>query len=837
MKNYEMLKIFILSIILHYALLGTVTILEPDSKYNNLLYRKFFSFSKDEMKLEPNGGQMRSIDLALDDEKKDSGWISVGSQGEEYTNQDTKVKYDSLSNNIIVTFAKTSLVEKMIYRAVVALKTCSQIGYPKKLKVYYRMRNEDGEFNEDEDDFILADDIISSATNQTVLFTFENIIECDQLKLEWNQTNYCNDYYKRRASADLLKLLIPETKIINETILNAFSDYNKLTLSKKFNNKNVVQQLKEDVKTLSFSPYIKKYIKRIENVFEGLLVYNPKREFTTDQSETVANVIYQRGSIYKYARNELLISRAGLDRQITGIYGRTNESITVYVEAEEGTPLPCLQFSQFAGDRINWKGKEQCLKVGEQTLIFDDFNVQNYKYKVNPGGPIYILNRYLPEEQNQKVKIYIDDGILFPIFKKDGNEEEYRQNLINYIELYKENNKSYLDITELVGDKIMISVKASDAYAIYSQKDKGPQTNLIVWDKYLSKLYRFYGIELNEDSREYNVKNKYVNIHLRFNQPLAPYAVTEYIGIHDDEWVEKSLFIVGQETDWDFACQIADMLDIRETFIFEILNKFTAKYSQIVIKGVEENNKDKTLYREKINELTLDNIENNMRGCPYDVANKCKGFLQNKRNNYLIFWDLESYLHGFYAKLENLYRKEYQATSGLTNTERMVYFASIAMGIDLGYYFTRWGFYLEGLRDTIFNQEKASIAYQNLMEQELLEGRLEKTEKKFWYLDNKEYNYMDDIAIGCYDDKEEYDIQIESVSGSNGDYTINMPNIKCPGHLGYEIYENNTLIAFTYNNEYTDTTVYEDDYVPKYSIMAYDRYLITSEISESKSPE
>ena len=58
-----------------------------------------------------------------------------------------------------------------------------------------------------------------------------------------------------------------------------------------------------------------------------------------------------------------------------------------------------------------------------------------------------------------------------------------------------------------------------------------------------------------------------------------------------------------------------------------------------------------------------------------------------------------------------------------------------------------------------------------------------------------------------------------------------------PRAFRYEIYENNTLIAFTYNNEYTDTTVYEDDYVPKYSIMAYDRYLITSEISESKSPE
>ena len=145
----------------------------------------------------------------------------------------------------------------------------------------------------------------------------------------------------------------------------------------------------------------------MEDILDGILFYNPKREFTTNPKESRANIIYQRGNIYNYARNELLLSRAGLNRQITGIYGRTNESITVYVEAEEGTPLPCLQFSQFAGERVFWKGKEQCLKLGEQILKVDDFNISNYKYKVNPGGPIYILNTYTPEEQSQKVKIYI----------------------------------------------------------------------------------------------------------------------------------------------------------------------------------------------------------------------------------------------------------------------------------------------------------------------------------------------------------------------------------------------------------------------------------------------
>ena len=834
MKNYKMFKLLLLSFVQNYVLLGSVTIIEPDSKYNNPTYRKFFSISKDAMKLKPNGGEMKSIQIAIDDEKNESGWISVGSQGDEYTNPD-KVKYDSLTNHIIVTFDKTSLIDRMIYRAVYILNTCSMIGYPKELKVYYRMKNEKGEFSEDEDDFILADDIISEATNKTVLFTFSEAIECDQLKIEWNQTNYCNTYYKRRASADELKFLIPETENINETIVNAFSDYNRLTLSKKFNNKNVIRQLKEELKTLEFSEYPKNYIERMEDILDGILFYNPKREFTTNPKESRANIIYQRGNIYNYARNELLLSRAGLNRQITGIYGRTNESITVYVEAEEGTPLPCLQFSQFAGERVFWKGKEQCLKLGEQILKVDDFNISNYKYKVNPGGPIYILNTYTPEEQSQKVKIYIDGGILFPVFKINGDEEKYREDLLDYIQLYRENKKDYLDVTELVSDKIMITVKASDAYRIYSEEEKGPQANLLSWDKYLGKIYQFYGIELRENSPDYNIKNNYINIQLRFNQPLTPYAVTEYIGIHDDEWVDKSLYIVGQETDWDFTCQIADMLDIRESFIFEILNKLAAKYSQEVIKE-EKNKKDNNLYQQKIKELTLDNIENNMRGCADTVSSKCKGFLQNKRNNYLVFWDLESYSHGFWAKMENLYRKEYKATSGLTNTERMVYFASLAMGIDLGYYFTRWGFYLEGLRDNIFNEEKASKNYKNLMEQELLEGRLEKDQKKFWYLDNEEYNYMDDIGMKCYEDKEEYDIQIEEVSGSNGDYTITMPKVKCPGHLGYEIYENNTLIAFTYDNEYTDETIYEDDYVPKYNIIAYDRYLITSEPSKVKSP-
>ena len=831
MKDNQFIKILIFLLIIHYVLSGTVTFIEENSKYLNKIYRSFFSISNDSMTYEANGGEMKGLYLAFE-EDPNQGWISVGSQGEEYTNIKTNVKYDSLINHIIITFDTTTLIDRMIYRAMFVQPTCPIVGYPKELKIYYRMRNENGGFNE-EDDFILVDDIISDATNKTVLFTFDKTIKSDQIKLEWNKTSYCSDFYNKRASAAEIKLLIPETKNINENIINSFTDYNRFTLSKDFQDENFINQLKQELKTIDFSFYPRKFIERIEGVFNGSIVFNPKREFTTDPNNIISKIIHQRGNIYNYARNNLLLSRAGLNRQITGIYGKTNDTITVFVSAEnDSMPMPCLQFSQFAGERVNWKGKEQCLKSGEQTLKFDDFQVDNYKYKVNPGGPIYITNPYTQEEQKQNIKIYIEDGILFPIFKLDDDEEKYVQNLKEYID-----NDPYLDMTEIEGDNIMISVKASDAYKIYKDGNKSPQRNILSWEVYLRKIYSFYGIQLNPNGQNYDERNNYINIHLRFNQPYSPstYAVTEYIGFHDDEWINKSLYITGQESDWDFTCQIADMLDIRETFIFEILNRVAAKYSEIVNEG-EENNDRNNLYEEKIEFLTLDNIENNMRGCRYEESSKCKGFLQNRKNNYLIFWDLESFSHGFWAKVENLYRKEYTITSSLTTVERMVYFSSIAMGIDLGYYFTRWGLYLEGLRDKIFNEEKASTYYKNLINQEIMEGRIEKNVKKFWYLDNREYNFMNDIKIGCYEDQEEYNIQIERIYGYNGEYTIELPSVRCPGHLGFEIYENDTLIGFTYEREYTDVHNYENNYTPKYNIIAYDRFLMSSKPSDYKSP-
>ena len=93
---------------------------------------------------------------------------------------------------------------------------------------------------------------------------------------------------------------------------------------------------------------------------------------------------------------------------------------------------------------------------------------------------------------------------------------------------------------------------------------------------------------------------------------------------------------------------------------------------------------------------------------------------------------------------------------------------------------------------------------------------------------------MDDIGLGCYQDKDEYDIQIVSLTSPEANnFALTLPKVKCPGHLGFEIYESGKLIGFTYDYTYTDLTVRSNkNYIPSYSIIAYDRLLDASKESD-----
>ena len=694
------------------------------------------------------------------------------------------------------------------------------------IKIYYKL--------DSEKNFVLIEEFTFKELPKNNIILLKNEIECSQVKIDIKIPKI----YENKINEKEIIFLSSETEILNENIINVFDkkDYRMLTLSKEYNKEEFIANLENESKKYKLSDYAKFYINRIKSVYTGAISYDPQREFTTNKNSE-SNILYQRGDIDKYARNTLKMTFAGTNRQSTGIYGISNQTITVFVKkGNTNDPLPSLRIMQHIGHWRNWLGKTNYLKEGEQTITVDDFKItEDYTIETFLGGPIYLINPYTSKEQSQNLTVYIEGGELFPIFRLNDDEEKYKNDLEAMYLKYKKDKEHYFDLTELVGLRAIMTLKASDAYNHYITQKKSPQENLLNWDLYLKKLFTYDGIQFDKTLPFYDEKNNYLNINIRHVQPYAlAYAFTEHIGISYQDWIDSALFIEEKDIGWGFPHEIGHMMDIGERTVGETSNNMIAKYSETYLQNDGTWGPDRQ--ENKILYLTPDDIDPLVRGCQADDKTTCKGFLTNIPLNYLVFWDLESLYHGYWAQIDNMYRYNNTLSNKLTKEEKFVYFSNIVLGFDLGYYFTRWGLSFSN-GQSIFDESKTNSEYKSLMQKAINDKIVDtKTKKKYWYIDYKEYNYMNDIGLGCYQDKEEYNIQIVQITNpSKNKYTLSLPKVKCPGHLGFEIYESDKLIGFTYEYTYTDETVYSSGYTPKYKIIAYDRLLDTSNESEYKS--
>ena len=665
------------------------------------------------------------------------------------------------------------------------------------------------------------------------IIVLEKEIEVISIEIEIKTTTKLCENKIQKSDIEILQ---PESEKINSNIMNIFDkkDYRMLTLSKEFNKKEFITNLESESKRYKLSDYSKRFIERIKSVYYGDATYDPRREFTTNKN-SASNILYQRGNVDQYARSTLRMTFAGTNRQSTGIYAKSNETITIFAQkGNPNDPLPSIRCTQHLGHWRNWLGKTTNLKEGEQTITVDDFKItEDYTLETFPGGPIYLMNPYTSEEQSQDVSIYIEGGNLFPVFRLDEDEDDYRSKLLEATKLNQQDKTKYFDITEMVGIRTMMTMKATDAYNKYVTLKKSPQENLQNWDIYIKKLLIYDGIQFDKKLPYYNEKNNYVNINFRYVQPYGgAYAYTEHIGIFSESWINSALYLVEEEVGWGFPHEIGHMMDIGERTVSETSNNMIAKYSETYIEKDGTWGPDRE--ENKILYLTPDNVDPLLRGCQSDDISICKGFLTNIPLNYLVFWDLESIYHGYWGQIDNMYRYNLTSSTKMTKEEKFVYFSNVILGFDLGYYFTRWGLSFSN-GNSIFDESKTSSEYKELMQKAINANLIDtKTKKKYWYLDYKEYNYMNDVGLGCYQDKDEYNIQIIQITYPERDkHILTLPKVKCPGHLGFEIYENNKIIGFTYDYTYTDEALYISSYNPKYKIVAYDRLLDTSKESET----
>ena len=797
-----------------------------EKNYNNMHYLNSYKIPSSKIIPTSNGKWQgfHNLNKAFDG-NFDSYWQSLTPQE------------DSFINNVVMTFSKKVSIDRILYQAP-SFNDIKGAGYPTELKIYYKLKNSDGSYNKNDTDFILIDDIVSERTGEKVVFILDEVIECDEMKLEWAQIEQADDSSEKlNAYASEIMPLSPENEYLNKLLFDVFDekDYYKMTVNSKYKDLPAIQEIEEKVQGyLGIYKYIGILIDRAKKIIDGEIKYDKKREFTTNPKAEI-NIINQYGDIYNYTQNTLKMSRGSVDRQPTGIYAYSGDKITVFVEANDTDPLPKISFSQYVGLYNDWKGFLYPLKRGINLFSVERFNI-SVRDNIRAGGPIYIDNKYTSEEQSQNVKIYIEGGVLFPMFRINDNEEDFKETLTDYIFDYYQNPNNLFDIAEFYSDKIIITLNATYANEMYIYQKESPQKNLLSWDKILKDFYKFDGIQFESNQPYYDSKNEYIKIHIRYatndeQEDNEAYTYDRHIGILNKKQF-KICLASNKEIGRPLAHEIGNIIDIIDRNNEEKTNYMLEEYAvQVLFQNLSNITNNEILH----NEMAPDNIDNLSRNC--GDKKKCKGFYINsgdKKYSHYMWWAIESFYPGYWGKLDNLYRYNSSLITGMTKNEAMVYFTSLVLGFNMDYYFERFGLAMEN--ETIFNKSETSETYKNNLEKAIKEGLI-KTEinKKIWYADNKQYDYAIKNGTGCYKDNKDYEIKIKDINKKEtSGITLTFEEISCKGHLGFEVIENDVVIGFTSKNTFVDKNKYPSDYSPKYKIIAYDRLLDTKESKDTE---
>lgn len=753
-------------------------------------------------------------------------------------------------------------------------------GYFSKLKVSYH-----DETQVDNDEFQVFGEISSDAAGGPVYVKFNEKTKMTAVKIEWCAASKYNG--NQSASSGEIVFLQPKNDKVQK-VLDLYSDYAYLEL-KDSSTEEAIDALraeleKESETIAAWESFIEPMLNRATQLRKNTLSFDPRREMSTADDAT--NQLWRHGDITTYARNTIKSATFGTNRQATGISARPGEKLVIYVQAEETDPLPTLQFTQHWGSWNFWISGSYALHRGRNIItapmLNAGSNVDNLGEPVPAGGPVYLINPYLPAEetkpegrtektQSNQVKVYFEGCTAIPTFREGGDVDAYRSDLADYAALVEQDRiensdtrrYSMVDVTEIVSDRVTLTVQATYGNTYYNDLGYNPQTACENWDEYIKKLLMFDGIVYKEETEDveseafkeklkivnapkYDPRNEWLNVNVRIMQPWgAAYAGVEHVGIQAD-WVGGGLVAGGWG--WGYSHELGHMMDIPERLVGECSNNMMSKFNETVL--------EKT--------ATRGDFAQNVLMLSPDAH--MDSYFNTNRLNFSIWWLIESFFPGYWTKLENLYRyyglysivKEERSNETINATEKQIFLSSIVTGIDMSYYFERWGYNLS-VGDPVFKYEDSSELFQLMMQKGKAQGLFDDDYKpKLWYLDAAEWwvrftgksyeetpYFKDDYHLGeLYTDKDVAP-KILNITKTGSGYSLmigDSEKYSSPNHLGYEVqvkYSNEgedawRVAGFATGRLFTDTATYPDGSTPVYRLVAYDRALQCSQPGDAK---
>ena len=506
----------------------------------------------------------------------------------------------------------------------------------------------------------------------------------------------------------------------------------------------------------------------------------------------------QHGNMVQHAEKNLKFG-FGNNNQPTGISAKPGDEITVYVDADPTQPLPSLAFSQQEGSFANWV-RTVSLKPGKNVITVPEIPKDNwYNHDVTRGGAVYIVNPYTSEEQYKAPVLRFASGNKFPFLTKDTNIEEFKNYLIEYkqaidADIEKNPNvldREVLDVFEFVSDHIVWTGTATGAYQAYIDQGVNPLDTIKSYNTHMEEIFKYYGLDGSNEQND----PKYIRENVRLAQPFGyMYAYTGHIGVQRDVMANHLVPFEERGPSWGLTHEIGHKMDVNTRLYGEVTNNMlpmhmSAFYNKIDNRIPYESDIYKNVISENSNKYTEGQYFENLA----------------------VYWQLEMYKPGYWAKLNKLYRERNVSLGNENpNNVKMQYlikFSSEVVGEDLSEYFARHGFEV--------NEETKQET-----------SKYQKPDKKIWYLNNKKVNYE---GNGFTEDTNLELLLNRVESGIKLTFNIN-DNVKSD-LLGYEILRDGEVIGFTGDNSFIDINA-DKTKNSKYEVIPYDINLGTGDAAE-----
>ncbi len=302
------------------------------------------------------------------------------------------------------------------------------------------------------------------------------------------------------------------------------------------------------------------------------------------------------------------------------------------------------------------------------------------------------------------------------------------------------------------------------------------------------QLYKYVPVNSTTfDNGQYMIYN------IKVNQPYAgAYATIEMVCIQDNEWLTS---LLAGRYGWGFAHEVGHTIDNLGRVYGEVTNNVWSMKT--------------VLDHEMFSDICIPKRSSDMMQVAPTDSNSFWSDSPTNFYNLSMFWDLEVYSNGFWGKLDSMYRAGTCGISAADNyisqldkKEKVVAYASKAIGLNLVYYFQKYG-YITNPSSNLTNA--------------LNQMSLSSEQPKIWYYDV--YSYFDNTSSNV---GKSGAISVSSYDSGARRMTFELSNAFADAHLGFEIIRDGKVIGFTWNNYFIDHAVEPGS---TYTINAYDRSL------------